>query len=88
MEDTVTISSIRLNKTLAKKLELAAQKEGISKTEMIRRSLEAYLPKIIEPRPKTADEVLDLVQKRSGGVPTIKKPVKEIFNEEEQLESR
>jgi len=81
MEDTVVISSIRINKRLAQKLEFVAKKEGITKTDVIRRSLELYLAKEFEPKPKTAEDILVQVYKRTGRIPEIKRDVKELFDE-------
>jgi predicted DNA-binding protein len=85
-EEVVVISSVRLNRTLAEKLEFAAKHEGLSKTEIIRRSLESYLPKVIPKPKKSAKDILRLVQQRSGVIPVMKKPPKEIFDEGELLD--
>ncbi len=81
MEDNVVISSIRISKLLAQKLEFVAKQEGISKTELIRRSLEEYLTKRLTQKPKTFDEVLALIIKRTGRTPVITKDVKTVFDE-------
>ncbi len=81
MEEDVIISSIRISKVLAQKLEFVAKQEGISKTEIIRRSLEEYLTKRLSQKPKTFDEVLALINKRTGRTPTITKDVKTLFDE-------
>jgi len=77
----VVISSIRISKILAQKLELVAKQEGISKTEIIRRSLEEYLTKRLTQKPKTFDDVLALIIKRTGRTPKITKDVKSVFDE-------
>ncbi len=81
MEDNVVISSIRISKLLAQKLEFVAKQEGISKTELIRRSLEEYLTNRFTQKPKTFDEVLALIIKRTGRTPVITKDVKTVFDE-------
>jgi metal-responsive CopG/Arc/MetJ family transcriptional regulator len=84
-EDSIVISSIRLSKTLAEKLDFVAKMEGLSKTEIIRRSLEDYLPKHTPKQNKSAEDILRLIQKRSGIIPKIIKNPKDIFDEEELL---
>ncbi|MHA1649153.1 MAG: ribbon-helix-helix protein, CopG family [Candidatus Helarchaeota archaeon] len=81
MDDTVVISSIRISKEMSKKLELIAKRQGISKTELIRRALESYLPQFIELRPNSAEEVLNKVKLRTGFIPKIKKSIKSIYQE-------
>ncbi|HME50796.1 MAG TPA: ribbon-helix-helix domain-containing protein [Candidatus Lokiarchaeia archaeon] len=81
MEETITISSIRIAKHLAEKLDVIARREGTSRAEIIRRSLEAFLAKQVEPHPKSAQEVLDLVYRRTGHKPTSIRSTKEVFDE-------
>ena len=81
MEDTVTISSIRISKTLAEKLDIIAKREGTSRADIIRRSLEAFLAKQIEPRGRSAQEVLDLVYKRTGRKPQSLHDTKDVYDE-------
>ncbi|MEX2681631.1 MAG: ribbon-helix-helix protein, CopG family [Candidatus Sigynarchaeota archaeon] len=81
MENTVTISSIRISKTLAEKLDIIAKREGTSRAEIIRRSLEAFLANQIEPRGKSAREILDLVYKRTGRKPQSLRDTRDVYNE-------
>ena len=81
MEDMITISSIRINKNLAEKLDILAKREGISRADIIRRSLEAYLAKQIGPRPKSAQEILDHVYKRTGRKPQDLRDTKDIYRD-------
>lgn len=81
MENTITLSTLRISKTLAEKIDLFAQKEGISRTEIIRRALESYFEKEISPKPLTAEEILERLYARTGIVPPSKRSVKEVFDE-------
>ena len=82
----MTISSIRISQQLAQKLETVAKRAGISRAELIRRALEAYLPQFIEVKPKTAAEILSLVARRAGGVPPIVRDIKYIYEENYRTE--
>jgi metal-responsive CopG/Arc/MetJ family transcriptional regulator len=81
MEDSITISSIRINKILAEKLDIIAKREGISRAEIIRRSLEAFLAKEVEPKVKSAQELLDLVYRRTGRKPVSVRDTNDVYNE-------
>jgi metal-responsive CopG/Arc/MetJ family transcriptional regulator len=81
MDEAVTISSIRLSKYLADRLDIVARREGTSRAEIIRRSLEAFLAKQVEPRPKTAQEILDLVYKRTGRKPSSSRSTRDVYND-------
>ena len=84
--ETKTLSSIRISVDLASKLELVAKIKGWSKTELVRRSLEAYLPQFLESSPQSADQVLDLLMRRSKRKPKMHLTAKEVFNENYQVE--
>jgi len=84
--ESVVISSIRINKELSRRLDLAARKEGVSKAEIIRRALDKYLSKIIDEKPKSASDVLKRVEARAGKKPRIVKEPSEIFREDYRLE--
>ncbi|HMF34931.1 MAG TPA: ribbon-helix-helix domain-containing protein [Candidatus Lokiarchaeia archaeon] len=86
MDETVTISSIRIGQQLAKKLDAVAKRAGISRAELIRRALEAYLPQFIEVKPKTAAEILDLVARRAGGIPPVVRDSKVVYDENYRTE--
>lgn len=86
MDETVTISSIRINQQLAQKLDVVAKRAGISRAELIRRALEAYLPQFIDVRPKSAAEILSLVTRRAGGIPPIVRDIKDIYDENYRTE--
>jgi metal-responsive CopG/Arc/MetJ family transcriptional regulator len=81
MEDLITISSIRISKNLAEKLDFVSKREGISKTELIRRSLEQYLKKEFSPKLKTGEELLELIFQRTGHKPKIIRDIKSVFKE-------
>ncbi|MBN2151567.1 MAG: CopG family transcriptional regulator [Candidatus Lokiarchaeota archaeon] len=81
MEETTTISSIRIGKGLADKLDSIARREGTSRVEIIRRALEAFLAQQLEPPAKSAQQVLDLVYKRAGRKPVSSRETREVFNE-------
>jgi len=86
-EEKVVISSIRISKLLARKLELIAKKEGFtSKSELIKRALEEFAERHLTDKPKSAEDVLQLIEKRSGTIAKIKKKPSEIFMEEYLLE--
>jgi hypothetical protein len=80
-EDVVVISSIKLNRTNADELEFVTQHQGLSKTEIIQRSLEQYLPKLVPKQIKSARDILRLVQQRSGIIPVIKNKPTDIFEQ-------
>jgi|GEM_PF-3436474 predicted DNA-binding protein len=81
-----TISSIRMSRELARKVELAARKKGISKAELVRRALEEYVSGVIDEKPKSAEEILKLVEMRTGRKPGLVRKVGEIFRESYELE--
>ncbi|MEQ9715394.1 MAG: ribbon-helix-helix domain-containing protein [Candidatus Asgardarchaeum sp.] len=86
-EEKVVISSIRISKLLAKKLELIAKKKGFtSKSELIKRALEEFAERHLADKPRSAEDILQLVEKRSGTVAKMKKKPSEIFMEEYLLE--
>jgi predicted DNA-binding protein len=81
MEDQVTLSSIRISKILADKLEYLTKLKGITKNEIIRRALEQYFAEEMEPIPQSAQEILDNLYSTEGDRPKIKAKPKAIFNE-------
>jgi len=84
--DTVVISSIRVSKELARKMDFVAKKEGLSRAELIRRAVEHYVSHFIEEKPKNAKDILKLVERRTGRKPRIVKEPAEIYREEYELE--
>jgi metal-responsive CopG/Arc/MetJ family transcriptional regulator len=86
MDDTITISSIRINKALGMKLDVVAKREGTSRADIIRRALEAFLAKEIEPRGRSAQEILDLVYKRTGRKPESSRDTKDVYDESYKAE--
>ena len=73
--------TVRLSEELTSKLELAAQSDGVSKSEIVRRSVEAYLRQ----RPSTAEiawEVgKDLFGKSRSGRSDVSERTEEILGE-------
>ena len=86
MSDSIVISSFRIQKDLATKLNFLAKKEGISKSEIIRRALERYLSEIVIEKTSNAEEILKLVELRTGRKPKFVRDPKEIYHEEYRLE--
>jgi predicted DNA-binding protein len=86
MKDSVVISSIRISRELARKMDFVAKKEGTSRAELIRRAVEHYISHFIEEKPKNAKDILEMVERRTGRKPrTVKEPV-EIYREEYERE--
>nr|MDO8086752.1 ribbon-helix-helix protein, CopG family [Candidatus Sigynarchaeum springense] len=81
MDDKTTISSIRIGKGLAEKLDSIAKRDGTSRVEIIRRALEAFIAQQLEPPAKSAQQVLDLVYKRAGRKPVSSRETSDVFNE-------
>ncbi len=85
MSDSIVISSLRIHKDLATKLNFLAKKEGISKSEIILRALERFLSEIVIEKTRNAEEILKLVELRTGRKPKLIRDPKEIYKEEYRL---
>ena len=63
------------------------KKKGFTnKSELIRRALEEFTERHLANKPRSAEDILQLVEKRSGTVAKMKKKPSEIFMEEYLLE--
>lgn len=83
-EKNTILPSLRVNEKLARKINLIVKKEGFtSKAEFMRKALELYALQFFEEKekPKDAEELLNLVFRRYGKIPKIKKQPREVFKE-------